>query len=185
MRYIKFAGVIIFTLVFVSGCRKDWGNAKGDIYSPLDGPPEDVKYDPNNYEISFDINPSPMKIDREAVLSVNVSRKDKKDIDFNIYYDWTIVNDASYYSGSYYFSLEVSFHPRINNVLNVQGYSIKSVTVSASVTDALVFFGSTEAVRSAVSEIGMLLINLQLGYENNNNEIEFFYSSQASIPVYY
>ena len=184
MKFLK-VFLLICLVLYSFACKKDWGNTKGDIYTPLEGPPEDVKYDPNNYETSFTINPSPMKMDRTAVVSVQLSRKDKKDIDFNIFYDWTIVNDSAYQTGSLYFSLEGNFHPRINNTLNVQGYSVTSVTVSASVTDALVFFGSSEAVRTAVSEVGMLFINLRLGYENNSGEVEFFYSTQAGIPVYY
>lgn len=185
MKHLKLTGLITFILIFIVGCKKDWGDTKGDIYTPLEGPPEDVKYDPNNYEITYDINPSPVRMGREAIVSVQISRKDLRQIDFDIYYDWTIVNQADYYLQARVIDLELYFHPRINNELNVDGFGISSVTVSSSVTDALNWLGSAELVRDAVNVISMLFINLNIGYENNNGNIEYFLTKQIGVPVYY
>ena len=177
--------IYLFSLIILlSNCRKDWGVTEESYNSALSGP--DTLNTSFSYRTVFDINPESMEMGSEVNISVNIFRTDEKAIGFPVYFNWSVGNNQRYfcygYRGWFYFEI---FEPRINNLPSIEGFNINKVRVTTSVDQALAYFSNSQMLSDELERIGDLLIVLRLGYENEKNEIKYFYSKYVNIPMYY
>ncbi|MFC1724848.1 hypothetical protein ACFL4T_04410 [candidate division KSB1 bacterium] len=184
---IKIVVVCFLTLFLLqtSTCKKDWGSTRPDIYAPLEGPPEDDYFSPHFFDIDINLQPASMQIGTDVELTVQVSRNDHRGIDFDIYYDWTINYGVTYYLQGYYFALDAFLQPRINDSTHVADYGLSRITVSTSRDAAEASFPSEEIRIAVVNEIGFLYIDIQIGYCDENSQIQYFITRQVGVPINY
>ena len=106
MRLYKTSLLFLIVLFFLS-CKKDWGTTEKGIYTPLDPPPASLRFDLDIFNIDFSVTPSPVNINNEAVVSINIARKDNQPIGDELYYNWQMIYDRYYYTYRRWYSLDV------------------------------------------------------------------------------
>ena len=184
IRPYKTFPLLLFVL-FCFNCKKDWGTTEKGIYNPIDPPPASARFDPELFDINCQVTPSPVKIGTEAVISVKVARKNNQPIGGNLYYYWK-TTDAGfyrfYYSGYYfYYSLESLFYPRLDDNKESKGFNKNPVVFTTNPFEPLIQSFSRDRLLEIIDVFNPVTIKLKIGYENENEEIRYFYSTTVEI----
>lgn len=184
MRLYKTSLLFLIVLFFLS-CKKDWGTTEKGIYTPLDPPPASLRFDLDIFNIDFSVTPSPVNINNEAVVSINIARKDNQPIGDELYYNWQMIYDRYYYTYRRWYSLDVLYSPRINGETQLEGFGKNQVVFKTTAYESIISSYPENELISATNYFNPLNLILKIGYLNEDDKIKYFYSTWIEISLQY
>ncbi|MFC1724849.1 hypothetical protein ACFL4T_04415 [candidate division KSB1 bacterium] len=181
---------ILLLIVFLFNfCQKDWGTQRTELYTSLEGPPYSEFFNPEFFDVNFDLDPNALKIGGSINISANVSRNDNRNINVELFYRW-YVNDSlvPYHSlilGTIYYNISFLFLPTLNGEETEEGFGINEVALKTSTYRAVRIFREENAISGVVYNLGHISVSLNLGYKDIDGIVKYFCNKNVNIPVYY
>lgn len=176
---------VFLFVIFCFSCKKDWGSSEKQIYNPVDPPPLNLKFDPELFDFSYTINPTPVKIGQEALVTIKITRKNNQPIGGELYYYWKTNQSGYFHEPGFYYSLESLFSPRLDCLKETQGFDKNQVVFTTDPFEPLINRFSEARLLEIIDSFNPVTVNLKIGYKNENDEIRFFHGEKISITVQY
>ena len=187
VNYISFFCALAVLLSI--NCKKEWGTEITEIYPPVDGPSFITLFEDGYYSISIDMHPNTMKFGSEVSVNVELSRYDGMNVNLDLYCKWDIIVEGYHRirispSRSIYTNINI-LHPTINGSLRTKGNKLYSVIVKTSDNITKNLFTSDQLLADAVDYFNKLTVTFNLGFENPDRSVKYFYKETLEIPIYY
>jgi len=128
--------IIIFILLIVLSCQKDWGNFSNEIYEPVDGPNYDIRVD---YSVSLKSSKEELTCNDSAIITVKVKKCKINELNNDTLFVYENISDKCLIVWEFSVDLENRFQNlyhlgfTINGKFSCSGFGINSVRISTPV----------------------------------------------------